>query len=66
MNLTGGGVGGTLGKILIGIAGNALVIGFEGMVAAIQCVRLEYYEMFSRYFRGDGIPYRPFKFSQEK
>ena len=65
MNLTGSGIGGTLGKILIAIAGNALVICFEGMVAAIQCVRLEYYEMFSRYFKGDGIPYQPFQFKTD-
>ena len=66
MSLTGSGIGGTIGKIVISIAGNALVICFEGMVAAIQCVRLEYYEMFSRYFQGDGIPYQPFHFGQEK
>ena len=66
MILTGSGVGGTIGKVLISIAGNALVICFEGMVAAIQCVRLEYYEMFSRYFKGDGIPYQPFHFGQDK
>ena len=66
MSLTGSGVGGTIGKVLISIAGNALVICFEGMVAAIQCVRLEYYEMFSRYFKGDGIPYQPFQFGQDK
>lgn len=66
MSLTGNGVGGTIGKILISIAGNTLVILFEGMVAAIQCVRLEYYEMFSRYFKGDGIPYQPFHFGQDK
>ncbi len=53
--------GGTFAKILVAILGNVLIIGFEGMVAAIQCVRLEYYEMFSRFFQGGGVEYRPFK-----
>ena len=66
MGLTGDGLGGTIGKVLISIAGNLLVICFEGMVAAIQCVRLEYYEMFSRYFQGDGIPYQPFRFNKDE
>ncbi|MBP5640437.1 MAG: hypothetical protein J6X55_13215 [Victivallales bacterium] len=51
---------GGLLKILIIVLGNILVICFEGMVAMIQCVRLEYYELFGKYFQGDGIPYSPF------
>lgn len=61
MGMLDGAPGGTLGKVLVAILGNALIIGFEGMVAAIQCVRLEYYEMFSRFFQGGGVEYRPFK-----
>ena len=56
-----GTAGGTAAKILVFIFGNILIIGFEGMVAAIQCVRLEYYEMFSRFFQGGGVEYKPFK-----
>jgi V/A-type H+/Na+-transporting ATPase subunit I len=61
MHLVGTIPGGTAFQVLIAIAGNLLVICFEGMVAAIQCVRLEYYEMFVRYFQGGGKPYQPFK-----
>lgn len=40
--------------ILVQIFGNALVIGLEGLIVGIQVLRLEYYEMFSRFFTGDG------------
>ncbi len=60
MSMLDGAPGATAAKILIAILGNVLIIGFEGMVAAIQCVRLEYYEMFSRFFQGGGVEYRPF------
>lgn len=40
--------------IIVKIFGNALVMGLEGLIVGIQVLRLEYYEMFSRYFKGDG------------
>lgn len=40
--------------IAVKIFGNALVMGLEGLIVGIQVLRLEYYEMFSRYFKGDG------------
>lgn len=48
--LAGSGAGG----IIVKIFGNALVMGLEGLIVGIQVLRLEYYEMFSRYFKGDG------------
>ncbi len=53
--------GGSAVSLLVIILGNILVIAFEGMVAMIQGVRLEYYELFSRYFSGGGIEFKPFK-----
>jgi V/A-type H+-transporting ATPase subunit I len=53
-------LGGTMSLLVI-ILGNALVIAFEGMVAMIQGIRLEYYELFSKYFSGGGVLYRPFQ-----
>jgi len=47
-------------KPLVFVLGNLLIIGFEGMVAAIQCLRLEYYELFSRFFQGGGTAFKPF------
>ena len=48
-------------SLVVIILGNLLVIAFEGMVAMIQGVRLEYYELFSKYFTGGGIEYKPFQ-----
>lgn len=42
------------------VAGNIFIIGFEGLIVAIQSLRLEYYEFFSKFYRGDGIAFSPF------
>ena len=52
--------GGTLWAALVIVLGNLVVICFEGMVAMIQGVRLEYYELFGKYFSGNGVAYNPF------
>jgi len=36
------------------VLGNLFVMGLEGLIVGIQTLRLEYYEMFSRYFVGNG------------
>ncbi|MGB1111018.1 MAG: V-type ATP synthase subunit I, partial [Gammaproteobacteria bacterium] len=43
------------------IMGNLFVIVLEGMIVTIQTLRLEYYEGFSRYFYGDGVPFKPLR-----
>ena len=43
--------------IIVSIIGNILVMVLEGLVVGIQVLRLEYYEMFSRYFTGNGRPF---------
>jgi len=50
----------SLAGILVVIAGNAAALGFEGLVAAVQALRLEYYEFFGKFFEGGGRPFRPF------
>lgn len=45
-------------QIIIFIVGNLFVMGLEGLIVGIQVLRLEFYEMFSRYFEGDGIPFK--------
>jgi V/A-type H+/Na+-transporting ATPase subunit I len=52
--------GGGVWSAVVLVFGNLLVIFMEGMVAMIQGVRLEYYELFSKYFAGDGTLYHPF------
>ena len=39
------------------ILGNVLVMALEGLLTGIQALRLEYYEMFSRFYDGDGRPF---------
>jgi V/A-type H+-transporting ATPase subunit I len=41
------------------VIGNALAFGLEALVAGIQALRLEYYELFSRVFQTEGRPFRP-------
>lgn len=48
-------------NLLIIIFGNILVTGLEGLVVGIQVLRLEYYEMFSRFYSGAGRAFEPFK-----
>ncbi|MBR5087991.1 MAG: ATPase [Ruminiclostridium sp.] len=47
------------GSVIVLIFGNIFVIGFEGFIVGIQVLRLEFYELFSRFFKGGGIPFRP-------
>lgn len=51
-------------KIIILLLGNILILTLEGLVVFIQGLRLQYYEMFSKYFSGDGHAYAPIKIEQ--
>ena len=51
----GGGVSGAI----ISVIGNIIVMALEGLIVGIQVLRLEYYEMFSRYFTGRGKDFVP-------
>lgn len=54
-------VGSSTGSILVYILGNVVIIALEGLIVFIQGLRLEYYELFSRYYEGAGIPFQPVK-----
>lgn len=43
--------------VIVTILGNILVTVMEALIVGIQVLRLEYYEMFSRYFTGNGRPF---------
>lgn len=45
------------GNLLIAVIGNGIVIVLEGLIVAIQVLRLEYYELFSRFYEGNGREY---------
>ncbi len=46
------------GSIVVKILGNIVVMGLEGLIVGIQVLRLEYYEMFSRYYSGKGREFK--------
>ena len=48
-------------NIIIVIIGNIIVAAMEGLVVGIQVLRLEYYEMFSRFYKGTGKEFKPYK-----
>ena len=59
------GLGGGLGLVCAGIVivlGNVVAILLEGVVAAVQALRLDYYEFFGKFFSGSGQAFKPFRF----
>ncbi len=50
---------GTAGHWITVVLGNVFILVLEGGIVAIQVLRLEYYEGFSRFFRGDGRAFKP-------
>ena len=42
------------------ILGNLFVCAMEGLIVGIQVLRLEYYEMFSRFYSGSGRAFNPY------
>ena len=61
MGLVGG-----VGALAIGIVGNAIVIVLEGMIVAIQAIRLQYYEFFSKFFGETGREFKAYEFVYRK
>ena len=55
------GMVGGAGSIAVIIAGNIFVAAMEGLIVGIQVLRLEFYEIFSRFFDGKGQPFLPAK-----
>lgn len=48
---------GGVGYWIVVVVGNLFVSGMEGLLVGIQSLRLEFYEMFSRFYEGDGKPF---------
>lgn len=63
-NLCGGEA--SIGGIIILIIGNGVIVVLEGMIVAIQVIRLQYYEFFSKFFHETGKEFKPFKFTLDK
>jgi V/A-type H+-transporting ATPase subunit I len=45
--------------VVVFAVGNAVAFALEALVAGVQALRLEYYELFSRVFQVQGRPFRP-------
>ena len=45
---------------IVVVLGNLFVCGMEGLIVGIQVLRLEYYELFSRFYRGSGREFKPY------
>lgn len=52
------GLPGAYGVVII--LGNVLIIVLETLIVGIQALRLEYYELFTKFLSGRGVAYRPF------
>ena len=57
--LAGAEAGGSTNWAVV-IGGNLFVCGMEGLIVGIQVLRLEYYELFSRFYRGGGHAFEPY------
>ena len=57
--LAGATEGGSPNWIVV-VLGNIFVCAMEGLIVGIQVLRLEYYEIFSRFYAGNGREFRPF------
>lgn len=56
---------GGVGFVIVVILGNAFVMGLEGLLVSIQGLRLEFYEMFSRFYDGEGRPFEAISLDQK-
>jgi len=45
---------------IVVVLGNVIVCALEGLIVGIQVLRLEYYEMFSRFYKGTGREFKAF------
>ncbi len=62
LHAAGGLIGSPLGDLAaatVFVIGSAVAFALEGLVVAVQALRLEYYELFSRVFAREGRPFRP-------
>ena len=59
------GLAGSIFAFLLMVFGNLVIISLEGLIVAIQVVRLQYYEFFSKFFTETGVEFSPFRFSKK-
>lgn len=59
LGLAGRGAAGVIGAAVVFVVGTAASLALEALVASVQALRLEFYEIFSRLFETEGRPFRP-------
>ncbi len=52
---------GGIGTVIIFLTGNAIILFVETFISFIQTLRLHYYELFSKFYKGEGRFFSPFK-----
>jgi V/A-type H+-transporting ATPase subunit I len=60
-SLWGQGAGGKVAAVVVFAVGTSAAFALEVLVAMIQAMRLEYYELFSRVYAGEGERFRPWR-----
>lgn len=53
----------TASTVIVYIIGNLIVMAIEGLLVGIQVLRLEFYEIFNRFYDGSGQSFRPIEIS---
>lgn len=53
-----------LGSLLVLVAGNLVIIGLEGLVVGIQILRLEFFELFGKFYQGQGKEFKPVRVNE--
>ncbi len=61
MAMGGGGMFREVVGIVIYLIGNLFTIGLEGIVVYAHTLRLHYYEWFTKFYTGGGVPFKPAK-----
>ncbi|HEU4420973.1 MAG TPA: V-type ATPase 116kDa subunit family protein [Pilimelia sp.] len=64
--LAGNGIAAAVAAVGVFVVGNAVSFGLEALVAGVQALRLEYYELFSRVFQSEGRPFQPWHVAVEE
>ena len=57
--LAAGGIVGNVVGAVIYIMGNLLAIGLEGIIVFAHTLRLHFYEWFTKFYSGTGVPFEP-------
>ncbi len=57
--------GGRIWEVCVFVIGTAVILLLEGLIVGIQAMRLQYYEFFNKFYRGEGREYHPFNLGSE-